>query len=276
MGALLTTTRVQRVSSQLVGWIGLLLVQPAMAQSAIVNGGFDDTTGAPWVFVDPTATGTLNYLNQDAAISGGDDSSGNESFVYIEQSFATATAGSQAVTFDWSYSSFDIPGFDGAMWDLLDSGTGLSVIAGPLVLAYESGAAGAVNTLFSGSGTYTLRLGTWSLDSGYGPGTTTFDNVFVPSGVVPFRRGDVNLDGSIDIGDAIALLTNLFVPGTTPLGCLDSGDLNDDGTINIGDPISLLTHLFSAISPPLPPPAGVCGDDPTADTLQCAGFGVCP
>lgn len=81
-----------------------------------------------------------------------------------------------------------------------------------------------------------------------------------------FVRGDASGDGSVNIGDAIAVLSYLFGGGT--LGCLDASDVNDDGTLNISDPIFLLAFLFSGGSTP-GQPYPTAGPDPTPDALSC-------
>ncbi|MEM7163983.1 MAG: serine hydrolase [Planctomycetota bacterium] len=92
-----------------------------------------------------------------------------------------------------------------------------------------------------------------------------------------FRRGDVNADQSLDIGDPIALLNFVFptVPPSIPLACADSLDANDDGAIDISDAVTLLQHLFGANSQPLPFPGGDCSIDGTPDALTCS-VSVCP
>lgn len=83
-----------------------------------------------------------------------------------------------------------------------------------------------------------------------------------------FQRGDINLDGALDLGDPIALLGYLFIGGATP-GCLDSADTNDDGAIDLGDPILVLGHLFTGGASPADP-FEECGTDPTTDdSLNC-------
>ncbi len=89
----------------------------------------------------------------------------------------------------------------------------------------------------------------------------------------PFRRGDANADGSVDIADAIACLQYLFGVGT-PLPCASAADANDDGNVDIADAITVLSHLF-AHAGPLKPPFGMCGVDLTDDTLDCASFSPC-
>ncbi|MCA8961581.1 MAG: proprotein convertase P-domain-containing protein, partial [Planctomycetes bacterium] len=73
------------------------------------------------------------------------------------------------------------------------------------------------------------------------------------SGTPQFRRGDVNDDGSVNIADAIALLTALFGGGFVP-ACDDAADANDDGGVNIADAIAVLNALFSGGFIPAPNP----------------------
>ncbi len=90
-----------------------------------------------------------------------------------------------------------------------------------------------------------------------------------------FLRGDVNLDGSTNVADAIFHLAYLFSGGIAP-GCFDSADVNDDGGINISDAITLLESLFGG-GGPIPPPTGDCDVDPTPDALECDSTGgTCP
>ncbi len=85
-----------------------------------------------------------------------------------------------------------------------------------------------------------------------------------------FRRGEVNYDGSVDIGDAISILLHLF--GRSSSQCQEALDANDDGGIDISDVVSLLQWLFdsdgAASVPPYPGP-WTCGPDPAPDRLNC-------
>lgn len=121
-----------------------------------------------------------------------------------------------------------------------------------------------------------------------------------------FRRGDCNLDGSVNITDAVRLLGVLFPPGgcipdtdgvpdgppECPIApCADACDANDDGSVNITDAVYLLGVLFPPAGcipdtngiPDGPPecpifaePAGACGPDPTPDNLTCGSNPACP
>jgi hypothetical protein len=90
---------------------------------------------------------------------------------------------------------------------------------------------------------------------------------------VPFRRGDANTDGTVNVADAVCMLGHLFTGGAAP-GCLDAGDANDDGVVNIADALALLNHLFARAGD-LPEPFGACGEDPTEDVLGCARYDPC-
>ena len=81
-----------------------------------------------------------------------------------------------------------------------------------------------------------------------------------------FIRGDVNIDGKVQISDPINLLDHLFADGS--IGCSDSSDANDDGSVDLADSIFILGYLFSN-GPQPPPPFTAPGSDPTDDSLGC-------
>lgn len=84
----------------------------------------------------------------------------------------------------------------------------------------------------------------------------------------PFRRGDVNEDGDVDISDVVAILGMLFLGSFAP-PCEDAADIDDDGAVDITDPIALLMYLFNRGVPPPPPGPRTLGIDPTPDDLTC-------
>ncbi|MFN0058638.1 MAG: hypothetical protein ACKVX7_09305 [Planctomycetota bacterium] len=109
--------------------------------------------------------------------------------------------------------------------------------------------------------------------------TCMYDGIAIHASVIDppqrFRRADCNLDGAYDIADAIDMLTRLFSPLTVLPLCRDACDANDDGAFDIADPIFALSNLFGAgANPPAPFPG--CGIDPTADTLGCSEYPLCP
>ncbi|MCA8962440.1 MAG: proprotein convertase P-domain-containing protein, partial [Planctomycetes bacterium] len=82
-----------------------------------------------------------------------------------------------------------------------------------------------------------------------------------------FIRADANEDGSVNLADAVSVLSALFAGGSLP-PCVSAADVNDDGQVDVGDPIYLLTTLFG-LGPDVPPPSPNCGPDPTQDLLAC-------
>jgi hypothetical protein len=92
------------------------------------------------------------------------------------------------------------------------------------------------------------------------------------SGPPPFRRGDSNADGHVDIADAVHTLGYLFLGSTSPLDCHDAADATDDGTLNLTDAIATLGYLFlGGAALPSPGPDD-CGPDPTADQLPACVY----
>lgn len=89
-----------------------------------------------------------------------------------------------------------------------------------------------------------------------------------------FIRGEVVVDGSLNLLDVTQMLLLLFDPGQEQSACLDSLDSNDDGIFNIADAISLLEYLFQGGNNP-PTPNGNCGSDDTIDNLTCQEFDGC-
>lgn len=91
----------------------------------------------------------------------------------------------------------------------------------------------------------------------------------VPDTAEPFVRGDCNGDQVVEISDAVYQLASLFVPGSPPVPCEDACDANDDGGLDISDVVFGLAYLLVPGSPAPPLPSPDCGDDPTADPLDC-------
>ena len=86
-----------------------------------------------------------------------------------------------------------------------------------------------------------------------------------------FRRGDCNVDATLNISDAISLLVHLFGGGATP-DCPDACDFSDDGVLDLGDVISELGYIFGGGAPPMAPGL-TCGSDPTSDGINCSSGG---
>ena len=85
--------------------------------------------------------------------------------------------------------------------------------------------------------------------------------------VLGFLRGDANLDGQLDLGDAIATLGYLFLG--EPLPCPAAADsMGEGGPLIITKPIFTLRFLFMG-GPPPPAPFPACGPVPDADDSFC-------
>ena len=119
-----------------------------------------------------------------------------------------------------------------------------------------------------GAGSYTIQVNATSSCGAALMGATT-----EASCAPRFRRGDHNGDGGLDISDALSLLGYIFSNG--PTNCMDAADANDDGGVDVSDAVRVLLYLFGN-SGPLPAPHGVCGSDPTADSLGCDFELGCP
>ncbi|MCA8960665.1 MAG: hypothetical protein KDC38_09140 [Planctomycetes bacterium] len=150
----------------------------------------------------------------------------------------------------------------------------------------EGGAVGAGNfdedPLFvdPASGNFELSLASPCIDAGDPSSTLDPDGTFVDLGAFPFLervfvRGDANQDGVVDISDAVTVLAQLFIAGTSPPECASTVDANDDGASDVSDVVFLLNQLFVPGALPLPPPHPDCGVDPTPDVLDCDRFD-CP
>ena len=89
-----------------------------------------------------------------------------------------------------------------------------------------------------------------------------------------FLRGDADSDLSVELTDAILVLNYLFLAGRAP-GCMDSADMDDNSAIDLSDAIYVLNYLFlGGRLPPAPFPG--CGEDSSADELDCESYPDCP
>jgi len=89
-----------------------------------------------------------------------------------------------------------------------------------------------------------------------------------------FVRGDANVDGEMDISDAISILGYLFLGTPVDLPCQKSADVDDESSVNLTDAVYILNFLFlDAVRPGSPYPD--CGLDLTADGLTCESHAPC-
>jgi hypothetical protein len=86
-----------------------------------------------------------------------------------------------------------------------------------------------------------------------------------------FRRGDADVNGAVNITDAVRILNVLFL-GIGTITCDDAADSDDNGAVNITDAVRILNVLFLGIGTIGPPGADACGPDPTDDAISCADY----
>ena len=85
---------------------------------------------------------------------------------------------------------------------------------------------------------------------------------------LPFRRGDVDGTGVVELTDVINLLGFLFQGNPKNLDCFDAADFDDTGIVELTDAIFGLDWLFLGIIKDLPEPGPfACGSDPSCDDL---------
>jgi hypothetical protein len=92
-----------------------------------------------------------------------------------------------------------------------------------------------------------------------------------------FHRGDANVDGGVDLSDAVFILGYLFLGGAPPI-CADAADPDDDGRHLLTDAVYVLNFLFlGGNAPPSPgPPPATCGaDTDPPDHLGCEAYDSC-
>ncbi len=138
------------------------------------------------------------------------------------------------------------------------------------------------------AGDYRLRKGSPAIDQGANlPDLTTFDldsnprpcgqgfdlGAYEYCGPFPFRRGDADGNGELDLSDAIFTLLQLFAGGASS-PCLKAADADDSGELDVSDAVHVLRHLFAG-GPPPADPFDRCGEDATEDALSCIDYDPC-
>ncbi len=98
-----------------------------------------------------------------------------------------------------------------------------------------------------------------SADGAFAPKTLTNGQVLIEDGPF-FLRGDGNLDGLIDVADAVTILEFIFFGN--PVGCQEALEINGNVSIAASDAVDLLVYLFAGgTAPPAPIPSS--GSAPT-------------
>lgn len=98
--------------------------------------------------------------------------------------------------------------------------------------------------------------------------------VSTAGGGVPFRRGDSNVDGTVDLSDAVHALGFLFLGSPSSLDCREATNSNGDGSLDLTDAVYTLIYLFQGgEAPPAPGPLD-CGTVPDTG-LGCEQYPAC-
>jgi hypothetical protein len=131
------------------------------------------------------------------------------------------------------------------------------------------------------------RGGNTTLELKNGVGPDARNNIFIIDGQGPapalrssvvgiceeslpvFRRGDVDGNGNVDLSDAVAILSFLFLGGRAP-SCMDAADTDDTERIDLADAIGLLSFLFLGGNQPAVPFPGVGIDPKGSDLPPCS------
>jgi hypothetical protein len=165
-----------------------------------------------------------------------------------------------------------VTGNTSVTWTNPDPVSSVEVILDGVVVGTLGAGATSTTVTIGGPGSYNICVrgsnacGDFSAD---GCCTAVRDNFFI--------RNDMNQDGSENIGDAVGGLNYLFGGGT--MDCLDAADVNDDGAVDLSDVVYSLNAIFGipvgGTVPVVPSPNGVCGPDPTSDSVSCVSFNSC-
>jgi hypothetical protein len=115
--------------------------------------------------------------------------------------------------------------------------------------------------------THSLGLGTWEYSDIY------LIKIAPDVPPAPFRRGDSDSSGALNLTDAVYTLNHLFL-GALPPSCADAADADDNGRLNLSDAVYTLNHLFLG-GPGPHAPFQDCGFDPSDDDLSCAAYPKC-
>lgn len=61
--------------------------------------------------------------------------------------------------------------------------------------------------------------------------------------LLSYLCGDVNADGTVDVSDAVYIISYIFAGGPAPLP-LEAGDVNNDQAVDISDAVYLIQYIF--------------------------------
>jgi hypothetical protein len=70
-----------------------------------------------------------------------------------------------------------------------------------------------------------------------------------PIVIIGHRSGDANLDGDVNVADAVFIINYIFSGGDAPM-LAKTADANCDGKVNVGDAIRLINYIFRGDTEP--------------------------
>ena len=82
------------------------------------------------------------------------------------------------------------------------------------------------------------------------PGTSNIRIRYKRFGTPEYICSDANGDGSVNVGDAVFLISYVFKGGAAP-NPVCVGDANGDGSTNVGDAVYLINYVFKGGAPPV-------------------------
>ena len=107
------------------------------------------------------------------------------------------------------------------------------------------------HTARDGIGSPSEDLPGWDVSHGWGM-IHAGAAVSAAQNALRFKRGDADLNGTIEITDALVILGFLFL-GDSILSCLAAADIQDDNNVDISDAIGIFGYLFKGEAPPAEP-----------------------
>lgn len=232
------------ITGQNFGEPGLEVVVCGAAADFTLNGDTLTVTAPP--------CGTVGFAPVEVRTDRGSDIEEN-GFDYMEPppenvdiTDITPPSGMVGTEITITGENFDGPGLTVTICDMLIEGA-MAVGGAIVVTVPDCGTVGPVNVV--------VRTDTGGSDS------ASFEITEEPPQGIPFRRGDPNDTGTVNISNPVFILNYLFSGFGEPK-CLEAADINNDGSINVVDPVNLLNHLFGSGPAPAPPGFESCGRDP--------------
>jgi subtilisin family serine protease len=160
----------------------------------------------------------------------------------LEPVMATAIVGPEDVKMGYSPADIDVSTLtlNGSVVP-----TATEIIDDQLLIDFDAGDFVASYGVLWGVGVHPFTLGGAYQDAA--PLSMTGDVV-----LIGHRRGDANLDGYVNIADAVHIIRYIYLGGLAPM-LPETADANCDGNVNVGDAVLLINYIFKGGSEPCIP-----------------------